>query len=141
MLRRLLSDPAARRRFVRFLGVGGLSAAAQFSVLWLLVDRVRADVGFTVAYAVSVVTHYLLAKFWALPSERQDAARQLAEYLGVVVISYAINLGAFKLCHDGLGLSVMWATAAAVPPATVVVFLLLNFRVFRMRLSAGERRE
>ncbi len=141
MLRRLLSDPAVRRRFVGFLCVGGLSAVAQFSVLWLLLNRVRADVGFSLAYAVSVVTHYTLAKFWALPSERRDSTRQLAEYLGVVAISYAINLGAFKLCHDAFGLSVMWATAVAVPPATVVVFLLLNFRVFRAKLSAGGRLE
>lgn len=135
MLRRLLSDPALRRRLFKFLCVGGFSALAQFSVLWLLVDRVRADVGFSLAYAVSVMAHYTLAKFWALPSERTDSSRQLAEYLGVVVISYAINLAAFKVCHDALGLTVMWATAAAVPPATVIVFLLLNFRVFR----AGQR--
>ncbi len=113
---------------------------AQFTTLWLLKERMRGDVAFSVAYAVSVAAHYTLAKFWALPSERRDTLRQFGEYLGAVVISYAINLGAFKVGHDVLGLSVMWAAVAAVPPATVVVFLLLNFRVFRAgkTKSSGE---
>jgi putative flippase GtrA len=140
MLRRLLSDRTLHLRLLKFLGVGGVSAVAQFTTLWLLKERMRGDVAFSVAYAVSVAAHYTLAKFWALPSERHDTLRQFGEYLGAVVISYAINLGAFKVGHDVLGLSVMWAAVAAVPPATVVVFLLLNFRVFRAgkAKSSGE---
>ena len=47
-----------------------------------------------------------------------------------VTISYLINLGAFKLLRQKFGLSTMWATAWAIPPSTIVVFLLLNYRVF-----------
>jgi putative flippase GtrA len=49
------------------------------------------------------------------------------------VLSYGINLGAFKVCTDALGLGVMWAAFWAIPPSTVVVFLILNYRVFRAR--------
>lgn len=133
MIRRLFSDAALRARFVSYLVVGGASAVVQFSVLWLVEDRWHSDVAFTVAYAVSVATHYLLARFWALPSGRRDSVRQFGEYLVALGVSYVINLAAFKLGHDGFGLSVMWAAVWAIPPSTIVVFLLLNFRVFRAK--------
>jgi putative flippase GtrA len=46
-----------------------------------------------------------------------------------------INFALFRLCVDGFGLGRILATAIAVPPSTVVVFLLLNYRVFRARLA------
>ena len=45
----------------------------------------------------------------------------------------AINVAAFKIGRDGIGLSVMWAAFWSIPPSTVVVFLMLNYRVFRVR--------
>ena len=69
-----------------------------------------------------------------------DTWRQAKEYLGTAAISWVINLAVFRLCLDGLGLGKVWATAAAVPPSTVVVFLLLNYRVFRAGAGGGGRR-
>jgi putative flippase GtrA len=64
---------------------------------------------------------------------RQDSWRQFCEYLVTAGISYLINLAGFYLCSHVFGLSNFWATAIAVPPSTVVVFLLLNYRVFKTR--------
>ena len=47
-----------------------------------------------------------------------------------MVVSYVINLGAFKLLRNKFKLSPTWATLWATPPSTIVVFLILNFRVF-----------
>ena len=69
--------------------------------------------------------------FWALPSARTDARKQFGEYLVAVGLSYVINLAAFKVCTIWLGLGVMWAAFWAIPPSTVVVFLILNYRVCR----------
>jgi putative flippase GtrA len=79
---------------------------------------------------VSTTTHYFANRFWALPSVRDDAAQQLGEYLFAVVVSYVINLGAFKLLRNKFKLSPTWATLWAIPPSTIVVFLILNYRVF-----------
>jgi len=133
MFRRLLKDRVARLRFINYLVVGGASAIVQFGVLWLVRDRWTADIAFSVAYILSVASHYLLVRFWALPSERRDVTQQFGEYLLAVGLSYAINIAAFKVGHDWIGLSVMWAAFWAVPPSTVVIFLLLNFRVFRAK--------
>lgn len=133
MLPTKLPDRETQLRLVRFLVVGGGSAGVQFVVLAGLKGRMSETMAFSLSWVVSTATHYLANRFWALPSGRQDAAKQLGEYLFAVVLSYGINLGAFKVCTDTLGLGVMWAAFWAIPPSTVVVFLILNYRVFRAR--------
>jgi putative flippase GtrA len=130
-------DPAPRNqtlsRLIRFLAVGGGSAGVQFLVLAWLKTWLNASVAFSISWVVSTTTHYLANRFWALPSARHDRAKQFGEYLFAVALSYVINLGAFKVCHDVGGMSVMWSAFWAIPPSTVVVFLLLNYRVFRAK--------
>jgi putative flippase GtrA len=133
MTKAKLPDRETQVRFARFLLVGGGSAALQFAVLAVLRGRMSDTLAFSVSWAISTGAHYLANRFWALPSARHDAGQQLGEYLGTVAISYALTLGAFKLWHDAVGLDVMWSTFWAIPPSTVVVFLLLNYRVFRRR--------
>lgn len=118
-------------RLFRFLVVGGGSAALQLGLLAWLEGRLDPVVAFTVSYALSTLAHYLANRFWALRSARRDTGRQALEYLGAVGLSYAINLGAFQLAQHTFGLGVFWAAFWAIPPATAVVFLVLNFRVFR----------
>jgi putative flippase GtrA len=128
-----LPERETQKRVVRFLVVGGGSAGVQFAVLALVKGWMSETLAFSISWVVSTATHYLANRYWALPSVRHDAAKQFGEYLFAVGLSYVINLGAFKLCTDALGLSVMWAAFWAIPPSTVVVFLLLNYRVFRAR--------
>jgi len=130
MLETLLTDRETQWRLVRFLVVGGGSALVQVAVLRALRSRIAETIAFTVSWMVSTTTHYLANRFWALPSSRQDTARQLGEYLVAVALSYVINLAVFKLLRLRFGLSATWAALWAVPPSTVVVFLLLNYRVF-----------
>jgi putative flippase GtrA len=125
-------------RFVRFLVVGGGSLVVQLLVVWLLRPHVAENVAFSLSWVVSTATHYFANRYWALPSTRHDAGKQFGEYLFTVAVSYVINFVAFLGIRDGLGLGVFWATALAVPPSTVVVFLLLNYRVFRAKRKEGE---
>ena len=126
----LLTDRETQWRLLRFLAVGAGSALVQVAVLRLLRARIGETWAFSVSWVVSTTTHYFANRFWALPSGRDDAAQQLGEYLFAVVVSYVINLGAFKLLRTKFKLSPTWATLWAIPPSTIVVFLILNFRVF-----------
>lgn len=129
-----LKPPARETQFRlwRFLVVGGGSLGVQLVVLWALKGWLDETIAFSVSWVISTATHYFANRFWALPSVRHDAARQFGEYLFTVALSYLINLAAFKVCR-ALGMSTLWATACAVPPSTIVVFLLLNYRVFRAK--------
>lgn len=131
MPRFTMPERETRLRVLRFLAVGGGSAGVQFIVLALLKSWMPETLAFSLSWVVSTCTHYLANRFWALPSARHDAAKQFGEYLFAVALSYVINLVAFKLCQSLLGLDVMWAAFWAIPPSTIVVFLILNFRVFR----------
>jgi len=126
----LLTDRETQWRLLRFLAVGAGSALVQVVVLRLLRARIGETWAFSVSWVVSTTTHYFANRFWALPSVRDDAAQQLGEYLFAVVVSYVINLGAFKLLRNKFKLSPTWATLWAIPPSTIVVFLILNYRVF-----------
>ena len=104
-----------------------------FVVLAIGKNYWTASVAFTVGFVLATSTHYGLNKMWALPSARRDVGRQFGEYMLTVAVSYLINIGMFTFAHSILGLGIMWAAVTAVPPATLVVFLMLNYRVFRAR--------
>lgn len=130
MLESLLTDRETQWRLLRFLAVGAGSALVQVAVLRTLKTRMGETLAFSISWVVSTATHYLANRFWALPSARHDAARQFGEYLVAVALSYLINLGAFKVLRVRFKLSATWATLWAIPPSTIVVFLILNYRVF-----------
>ncbi len=125
-----LTDRETQLRLLRFLVVGAGTALVQVAVLRSLKARCGETLAFSISWVVSTTTHYFANRFWALPSGRGDTTQQLGEYLVAVGLSYLINLGAFKLLRHRFGLSSTWAALWAIPPSTVVVFLILNYRVF-----------
>jgi len=133
MLKAKLTDGETQVRFARFLVVGATAYGVQITMMKLTLLCLATNAAFVVSFIASTGTHYALNRFWALPSGRTDSIRQLKEYVGAAAISFIINFSLFRLCIDGFGLGRIWATAIAVPPSTVVVFLLLNYRVFRAR--------
>jgi putative flippase GtrA len=136
MIKSIVPDGETQVRFWRFLGVGGLAAIVQLSSLAIFKQELNPNLAFTLSFVLSTATHYSLNRFWALPSERHDTAQQLGEYLATAGLSYLINLSLFRLCLSVIGLGVMWSAVLAVPPSTLVVFLLLNYRVFRSQRSS-----
>lgn len=126
----LLHDRETQLRLLRFLIVGGGTALVQVAVLRLLKRWLSETWAFSISWVASTTTHYLANRFWALPSSRGDNLQQFGEYLVAVAISYVINLGMFKLLRHRCKLSATWATLWAIPPSTIVVFLILNNRVF-----------
>ncbi|HTX65948.1 MAG TPA: GtrA family protein [Opitutaceae bacterium] len=133
MFKRFLPARETRGRFLRFVVVGGTAFGVQMSTLALGKRMLPPDAAFTVSFLLATATHYSLNRFWALPSARRDTMQQLGEYLATAGASYLINLGLFRLALSVIGLSVMGSALVAVPPSTLVVFLLLNYRVFRHR--------
>lgn len=133
-----LPSRGTRVRLLRFGIVGGGSALFQVAIIAVLKRFMAETLAFSISWFLSMAAHYFANRYWALPSARPDSIRQLGEYLFAVALSYSINLGAFKLGREVFGLGVEWATLCAIPPSTIVVFLLLNYRVFRARLETRE---
>jgi len=131
MFKRILTRRETQVRFFRFLTVGGTAYLVQVASMKLLLGWLGTNLAFTLSFMCSASTHYLLNRFWALPSMRADTLRQLGEYLVTAALSFAVNFLLFRLSLDVFELDKLWSTAVAVPPSTLVVFLLLNYRVFR----------
>ena len=136
MFKAKLSDRQTQVRFARFLVVGATAYGVQLATMKLFLFWLGTNAAFILSFLCSTTTHYALNRFWALPSGRADRWRQLRDYAVAVSISFAINFSVFHLCLDALGLSKLWSAALAVPPSTVVVFLLLNYRVFKARAAS-----
>jgi putative flippase GtrA len=133
MFKRMLPARETQVRFWRFVAVGGIAALVQLGSLAVFKRWFAPTLAFSFSFILSTSTHYSLNRFWALPSERRDRARQLTEYLATAGLSYLVNVSLFSLCLHVFGLGVMWSAVFAVPPSTLMVFLLLNYRVFRHR--------
>jgi putative flippase GtrA len=131
MSKRILTRRETQVRFFKYSVVGVTALLVQLVSLKLCLMWLGTNSAFTLSFVCSVATHYTLNRFWALPSARGDTWRQLGEYLATAALSYAINFALFRLCLDVFGLGRLWSLAVAVPPSTLVVFLLLNYRVFR----------
>jgi putative flippase GtrA len=137
MRKRLLPSQQTQVRFLKSLAVGATAFGVQAGVLWVLKRFLAPLTAFSWAYGCSVVTHYSLNRFWALRSERRDSGRQLLEYVGTVLIGWLIQSTVFRFCIHTVGMGIMWANFFAVPPSTIVVIFILNYRVFHQRGHAS----
>ena len=136
MIKRLLLKRQMQVRFIKFIVVGGMGYGVSLLSFAIFKGLLTPNVAFTVAFILSTSTHYYLNRFWALKSTRSDTGKQFIEYLLTVVLSYSISLGCFKLFRSLVGLDLGLSQALSIPPATVVVFFILNFWVFRAHHGA-----
>ena len=118
-------------RFLRFCTVGGTVAAVDFGLVWLLSGRIPPLVAVSIAYLTAVCCHFVLNKMWVFRCTRSDYVRQLIQYLSVVVASWLITITIVHFCLSSFTTNVLIAKLFAVPPATAVAFLLMQFFVFR----------
>jgi putative flippase GtrA len=118
-------------RFVRFLTVGVCTAVVDFGMLAILRGWIPPTAAFSGAYLAGAVTHFLLNKHWTFRCARTDLAKQVAEYLAVVGITYLVQLAGFRGGFALFNHNVFLAKAIAVPPGTIIGYLLLRMRVFK----------
>jgi putative flippase GtrA len=118
-------------RLVRFCVVGGTVAIVDFSTVWLLSRFLQPLVSVSIAYFVGVTCHFLLNKFWVFQCRRSDYGRQLMQYLTVVLSCWLTTVAIVHLCLSTITHNILIAKLFAVPPATLVAFILMQFFVFR----------
>jgi putative flippase GtrA len=118
-------------RFLRFCTVGVTVAAIDFSLVWLLSGRLPPLVAVSIAYFTAVCCHFLLNKMWVFQCRRNDYIRQLIQYFAVVIASWSTTILIVHLCLSSFTTNVLIAKLYALPPATLVAFVLMQFFVFR----------
>jgi putative flippase GtrA len=122
--------PELMRRILRF-GVVGVAVMLFFTGLnWLLAPRLGADGAFLAAYVPAVALHFCLNKWWTFGSARADTGRQVGEYLLMVLVTFLIQAGVFKLLTAFTPLPSWLAAAAANAAQMAITFLVMQWRVF-----------
>ena len=121
----------AKVRFLRFLTVGGCAAVVDFGALGVLRGWIPPTAAFSSAYVAGAVTHFLLNKHWTFRCARADLAKQVLEYLGVISITYLVQLAGFKVGLVLFKQNIYLAKVIAVPPGTIVGYFLLKMHVFK----------
>jgi putative flippase GtrA len=122
--------------WIKFCLVGGLVCGVDFAVLWLgqlFLPRLAAV---SVAYFVAVSFHFALNKWWVFRAEEKVRATELVRYVFTVIVCWLCTVGVVWVATGWLTSSIFVAKLMAIPPATLLSFLLMRKFVFR-RDSAG----
>ena len=106
-------------------------AVIDFTTVWSLSHFLHPLVAVSIAYFVGVSCLFLLNKFWVFRCRRSDYIRQLMQYLMVVLFSWLTTVAVVHLCLSTFTQNILIAKLFAVPPATLVGFVLMQFFVFR----------
>src|SRR6201984_788006 len=126
-------------RFLRFATVGASVAVIDFSSVAVLSRVLAPLVAVSVGYFIGVTCHFLLNKFWVFRCRRNDYFRQLMQYLTVVFASWLTTVATVQICLSSITSNVLIAKLFAIPPATFVGFVLMQFFVFRIRAKPRPR--
>jgi len=115
---------------IRYVVVGVLVMVVFSGLNWLLGHRFGKDISFLLAYPPSLALHFWLSKTWTFGCERTDHARQVSEYVVMVIVTFVIQAAVFKLL-TGLTSIPGWAAAAAANAAQMAItFIAMQFRIF-----------
>jgi putative flippase GtrA len=118
-------------RFFRFCLVGATVAAVDFATIWLLMYLLPPLIAVSIAYFTGVTCHFLLNKFWVFRCSRSDYLKQLLQYLSCVSASWLTTITIVHFFLLRFNSSVLLAKLWAIPPASLVTFLMMQLFVFR----------
>jgi putative flippase GtrA len=122
---------SALQRPIRFCLVGAAVFALDFFLIWILHRLMPKLLAVSIAYVVAVTVHFCLNRWWVFAAAQDPPARQLARYVPTVAACWACTVGIVWLSLRTLSPNVFLAKALAIPPATLLGFLLMRFFVFR----------
>lgn len=125
-------DRALVLKFLRFCVVGGISTAA-FSVLtWLAVSRLHFDPTWaTVAcYLVLVPPNFVAHRSFTFVS-KGHISREGLRFISLHAFNLMLSTLGMKLISDVFGQDYRWGIAFSAFIVPVIVFIVLNYWVFR----------
>jgi putative flippase GtrA len=118
------------RRVVRFCVVGSTVMVFCVSLNWLFGHWMGKQAAFLLAYPPTLALHFSLNKRWTFGCERTDMARQIGEYLVMVVVTFVIQWTVFTALTAWTPIPGWLAAAAANAAQMLVTFVAMQRKVF-----------
>ncbi|HWN95292.1 MAG TPA: GtrA family protein [Methylomirabilota bacterium] len=115
----------------RFCAVGTLVFGVDYAGLWLFHHFLPRLVAVSLAYFLAVSVHFCLNKWWVFRSKAPLEAVEAAKYVLTVLTCWLCTITVVWLALRFLTPNVFVAKTLAIPPATLLSFLLMRGFVFR----------
>ena len=129
----MLSRESIRHAF-RFCLVGGLVFLVDLSMLWLWSHFTPPLVAVSVAYLIAVTVHFCFNKWWVFQNRSSAYSAQLLKYLLTVFCCWLCTVAVFSVALRWLTTNIYLAKLLAIPPTTLLGFVLMKLFVFREKL-------
>jgi putative flippase GtrA len=119
------------RAFAKFCVVGALVAGVDFCALWGFQTFLPKLLAVSLAYFIAVATHYALNKWWVFRAQPNVRALEVARYVLTVLVCWLCTVGVVWLALRFVSSNIFVAKLLAIPPATLLSFVLMRRFVFR----------
>lgn len=100
-------------------------------MLWLLNQFTTPTVAVSGAYLVAVAVHFSLNKWWVFKCQNSGYTAQLLKYALTVLACWLCTIFVFSLALHALTSNIFLAKIIAIPPTTLLGFVLMKTFVFR----------
>jgi putative flippase GtrA len=111
--------------------VGALVFGVDFAALWLLQKFLPRLVAVSLAYFLAVGVHFCLSKWWVFGAQTNVRATEVKRYVLTVVVCWICTVGVVWLALRWVTTDIFVAKLLAIPPTTMLSFLLMRRFVFR----------
>jgi putative flippase GtrA len=122
-----------RGQLLKFALVGGLTFCIYLLLFHLFygVFAIGYKVATTVAYTVTVACHFGINRNFTFSANGQGISGHMSRYLIMLVLNYAITLGAMMMIVEVAGLSPYWGTIASTVITAGSSFFMMKHFVFQ----------
>ncbi|HEY0455677.1 MAG TPA: GtrA family protein [Verrucomicrobiae bacterium] len=118
-------------KLIRFGLTGGVVFCVDVLLVWAFSRWFAPTVAVTLAYALAVALHFCLNKWWVFGSFERAMGREIWRYLIVVFACWACTISIVQIVMAWIYPNVVIAKILAVPPSTLLGYLLMRSFVFR----------
>ena len=119
------------KRLIRFCTVGAFVLALDLCMVYFLSSFLSPTPAVTISYLIAVNAHFWLNRVWVFEAKTPISALEFFRYGSAVLICLGCTISTVWVVLHFISSKVLIAKAIAVPPTTLLSFLLMRTFVFR----------
>ena len=116
---------------IRFGLVGGFVCLVDLAMLWVWSRFTSPIVAVSAAYFIAVTVHFCLNKWWVFRNQSTAVGAQVFKYALTVAACWLCTVAVFSLSLRWVTMNIFIAKIIAVPPTTLLSFVMMRGFVFR----------
>lgn len=121
-----------REQLAKFIFVGLLTFGVNFLTFHLFygVGKVDYRISVSIAYAITVICHFTLHRFFTFDAAEQQLVHNVGKYLAMLGLNYMITIATAWFVVEILGLSPYLGVIASTGATACTSFFVMKYFVF-----------